>query len=512
MICGSYIASNRERFYRCATEKLMTYALGRGLEPYDAVTVDRITDALLADGGQFSTLLAKVVESPAFQHAPRRRRHRAGCRGAGDRSGNPAAGKASARSSAAAVQSAIQPGVRPPPSRSGGDGCSDSRRQKAERRRNPNKSRNERAHDGTRNRTPHVSPRLGRLRRAADARVAGAARARRRAGRSTSGDDRQRHAAAAGIHCVRQRFELRALAPQGRGPRLRVERNIRTRGRIAGPVPDHHQPGARRRQQLGRRTRRPRPRGASFLTGCHAWKTLGARLHLGISVDQIAARQVGHLTRLDSLQLGVEGARMYGSCDTGYPCAYQYNISWASETVPLAPEPNPRVVFEKLFGGGTDAERTASLERRLAARKSVLDFVRDDLSSMTPKLGQNDRRKVDEYLEGVRSIERQIEKVEQFPTPEAPIGMPPGIPPDHKLHVDLMYDLMALAFQTDSTRVVSYCVAPEGSNRPFLELGITEGHHFLTHHGTTTRRFSRSARSRSGTWSGSPAFCADSTR
>jgi hypothetical protein len=222
--------------------------------------------------------------------------------------------------------------------------------------------------------------------------------------------------------------------------------------------------------------------GATFLTGCHAWKTLGARLHLGISVDQIAARQLGHLTRLDSLQLGVEGARMYGSCDTGYPCAYQYNISWASETLPLAPEPNPRVVFEKLFGGGADAERAASLHRRLAARKSVLDFVRSDLSSLEPKLGQNDRRKVDEYLEGVRSIERQITKTEEFPPAEAPINMPPGIPPDHKLHVDLMYDLMAVAFQTDSTRVISYCVAPEGSNRPFLDLGISEGHHFLTHH------------------------------
>jgi hypothetical protein len=222
--------------------------------------------------------------------------------------------------------------------------------------------------------------------------------------------------------------------------------------------------------------------GASFLTGCHAWKTLGARLNLGISVDQIAARQVGHLTRLDSLQLGVEGARLYGSCDTGYPCAYQYNISWASETLPLAPEPNPRVVFEKLFGGGSDVERTSGLERRLRARKSVLDFVRDDLAGLSPKLGQNDRRKVDEYLEGVRSIERQIVKVEQFPAADAPIGMPPGIPPDHQLHVDLMYDLTALAFQTDSTRVISYCVAPEGSNRPFPELGISEGHHFLTHH------------------------------
>lgn len=223
--------------------------------------------------------------------------------------------------------------------------------------------------------------------------------------------------------------------------------------------------------------------GATFLTGCHAWKTLGARLHLGISVDQIAARQVGHLTRLDSLQLGVEGARMYGSCDTGYPCAYQYNISWASETLPLAPEPNPRVVFEKLFGGGADAERAASLHRRLAARKSVLDFVRGDLTSLEPKLGQNDRRKVDEYLEGVRSLERQIAKIEEFPPTDAPVNMPPGVPPDHKLHVDLMYDLMAVAFQTDSTRVISYCVAPEGSNRPFLDLGISEGHHFLTHHG-----------------------------
>ncbi len=223
--------------------------------------------------------------------------------------------------------------------------------------------------------------------------------------------------------------------------------------------------------------------GATFLTGCHAWKTLGARLHLGISADQIAARQIGHLTRHDSLQLGVEGTRMYGSCDTGYPCAYQFNISWASETLPLAPEPNPRIVFEKLFGGGADKQRTANLQQRLAARQSVLDFVRDDLSGVERKLGQNDRRKVDEYLEGVRSIERQIEKSEQFPTPPPLIAAPAGIPTDHELHVDLMYDLMALAYQIDATRVISFSVAPEGSNRPFLDLGITEGHHFLTHHG-----------------------------
>ncbi len=222
--------------------------------------------------------------------------------------------------------------------------------------------------------------------------------------------------------------------------------------------------------------------GATFLTGCHAWKTLGSRLHLGISVDQVAARQVGHLTRLDSLQLGVEGARMYGSCDTGYPCAYQYNISWASETLPLAPEANPRLVFEKLFGGGNGTERAANLRQRLARRKSVLDVVLDDVQRLNRDLGRNDRQKLDEYLAGIRKIETQIEKAERFHLPEATIQEPADVPEDHLAHVDLMYDLMALAFQTDSTRVVSFAVAPEGSNRPFPSLGISEGHHFLTHH------------------------------
>lgn len=224
--------------------------------------------------------------------------------------------------------------------------------------------------------------------------------------------------------------------------------------------------------------------GASFLTGCHAWKTLGSKLQLGLSVDQIAARQVGQLTRLDSLQLGVEGERMYGSCDTGYPCAYQYNISWASESLPLAPEPNPRVVFEKLFGGSGGKEQEAARKQRMARRKSVLDFVLDDVRTLNRSLGANDRRKVDEYLAGVRQLEQQIEKAERFKTPEpgTRVARPAGVPEDHEQHVDLMYDLMALAFQTDATRVISYCVAPEGSNRPFLNLGIPEGHHFLTHH------------------------------
>jgi hypothetical protein len=221
--------------------------------------------------------------------------------------------------------------------------------------------------------------------------------------------------------------------------------------------------------------------GASFLTGCHAWKTLGAKLRLGISVDQVAARQVGHLTRIDSLQLGTEASRLYGSCDTGYACAYQYNLSWASETLPLPPEANPRVVFERLFGGGRDG--AAAAKARIERRKSVLDFVREDATDLTRALGRTDREKVEEYLAGVRRIENQLQKYERFRAPDPGTTRPPaGIPDDYPEHLALMYDLLAVAFQTDSTRVVSFAVAPEGANRPMPHLGIAEGYHFLTHH------------------------------
>lgn len=234
--------------------------------------------------------------------------------------------------------------------------------------------------------------------------------------------------------------------------------------------------------------------GASLLTGCHAWKTLGSHLHLGVSVDQIAARQIGHLTRIDSLQLGVQGTRLYGSCDTGYPCAYQYNISWASEALPLSPEPNPRAIFERLFGSGTGPERAARMRERLGRRKSVLDFVLADARRMNRNLGRTDQQKLQEYLDGVRLLEQQIENCERFPLPAPGQGEPAGVPASHEEHVDLMYDLMALAFQTDSTRIVSYCVAPEGSNRPFPELGIAEGHHFVTHHSGNSEKAQKAAR------------------
>src|SRR5688572_997941 len=222
--------------------------------------------------------------------------------------------------------------------------------------------------------------------------------------------------------------------------------------------------------------------GAAFLTGVHAWKTNGAKLKLGVSADQVAAERVGHLTRLESLQLGRSESRLYGSCDTGYPCAYQYNLSWASENTPLPPETNPRKVFEQLFGNGEAGGAAASALRR-ARRQSVLDFVLDDVRRLNSRLASADRAKVDEYITAVRKLEQQIEKAERFELPPAPDGqLPEAAYTEHREHVDIMYELMALAFQTDSTRIVTFPVAWEGSNRPFLDLGITEGHHYLTHH------------------------------
>lgn len=234
--------------------------------------------------------------------------------------------------------------------------------------------------------------------------------------------------------------------------------------------------------------------GASFLTGQHAWKSLGAKLRLGESVDQVAARHVGGLTRLDSLQLGVESSRTYGTCDSGYPCAYQYNISWASETLPLAPEANPRGAFELIFGDGDARSRRASLAERAQRRKSVLDFVRDDARRLEKQLGRSDRLKMDEYLAGVRSIEQRIAKAERFGLPDPLAPEPSGPPREWRAHVDLMYDLLALALQTDSTRVATFSVAPEGSNRPFPELGVPEGHHFLTHHSGNEEKIAKVAR------------------
>jgi hypothetical protein len=221
----------------------------------------------------------------------------------------------------------------------------------------------------------------------------------------------------------------------------------------------------------------------TFLTGVRVKKTAGADIHAGVSIDQVAARQVGQLTRFPSLELTCDAVRKSGNCDSGYSCAYQYNLSWQSPTTPVAPEPNPRLVFERLFGAGARGERAASLKLRQAQQRSILDFVMEDASGLERQLGGRDQQKLDEYLTSVREIEKRIDEAERFgKTPDPAVDTPDGIPASFQEHIKLMFDMMLLAFQTDSTRIATLLLANEGSNRAFPEIGIPEGHHYLSHH------------------------------
>ena len=222
----------------------------------------------------------------------------------------------------------------------------------------------------------------------------------------------------------------------------------------------------------------------SFLTGVRVKKTAGADIHNSISMDQVIANQIGHLTRFPSLELTCDAVRKTGNCDSGYSCAYQYNLAWRSATQPMAPEPNPRLLFERLFGAGAPGERKEGLQRRQALQRSILDFVLEDANSVNTMLGAKDKMKLDEYLTSVREIEKRIEKAERMDsqTPDPAMPTPDGVPTDFGAYIDLVYDMMILAFQTDSTRVATFLLANEGSNRPFPEVGFTEGHHYLTHH------------------------------
>jgi hypothetical protein len=221
----------------------------------------------------------------------------------------------------------------------------------------------------------------------------------------------------------------------------------------------------------------------TFLTGVRVRKTAGADIHAGVSVDQVAAQRIGHLTRFPSLELTCDGVRKSGNCDSGYSCAYQFNLAWSSPTVPVSPEPNPRLVFERLFGAGAPPERRRNLELRRQQQRSILDFVREDTRSLEQQLGNHDQKKLDEYLTCVREIERRLEQSDRFKDFEGPAAeTPAGIPSSFREHIALMYDMMILAFQTDSTRIATFLLANEGSNRTFPDVNIAEGHHNLSHH------------------------------
>jgi hypothetical protein len=222
---------------------------------------------------------------------------------------------------------------------------------------------------------------------------------------------------------------------------------------------------------------------STFLTGVRIKKTSGADIRAGVSIDQLAAQRIGHLTRFPSLELTCDGVRKSGSCDTGYSCAYDWNMSWRTPNTPMAPEPNPRMVFERLFGSGSPGERKRNFAQRQERQKSILDAVMEDARDLQIQLASRDLSKLDEYLTGVREIEARVQQCERLgESPDPAVETPAGIPSSHREHVRLMFDMMSLAFRTDSTRIVTLILAHDGSNRAFPEIGIPEGHHSLSHH------------------------------
>ncbi|HEX9794280.1 MAG TPA: DUF1552 domain-containing protein [Planctomycetota bacterium] len=223
--------------------------------------------------------------------------------------------------------------------------------------------------------------------------------------------------------------------------------------------------------------------GAAFLTGVQPLKKDGA-IGLGPSADQVLAAAIGERTRFRSLVLGCERGGNSGECDSGYSCAYSSNISWQSATTPAAKETNPRQVFDRLFRGGANAETIAARRERLVKRKSLLDYVNGEAKRLARTVGTADRARLDEYLSGVRELERRLdfgrdEVVDAVPDALRPVGAPS----DYGEYVQVMGSLIALAFETDLTRVATFMLANEGSNRTFPQIGVNDGHHTLSHHG-----------------------------
>ncbi len=220
---------------------------------------------------------------------------------------------------------------------------------------------------------------------------------------------------------------------------------------------------------------------STYLTGAHPVKTSGSDIKVGVSVDQVAAQAIGKLTKLPSLELGIERGRNAGNCDSGYSCAYSSNVSWKSPKTPMAKEVNPRLVFERLFGNQSKGEQDT--RRRDFYRKSILDLVSQNAEKLKFQLGQTDRRKIDEYFTSVRELERRILKAEEETKRQRPdFKTPTGIPRDLTEHIRLMYDLMVLAFRTDTTRVSTFMLGNAGSNRSYRMVDVREGHHSLSHH------------------------------
>jgi len=223
--------------------------------------------------------------------------------------------------------------------------------------------------------------------------------------------------------------------------------------------------------------------GATWLTGVHPKKTEGAGIHAGISADQIAAKEFGKSTQFASLEIGLESPSLAGGCDSGYSCAYSNTISWRGPTTPNPVEINPRAVFERLFGEGDSTDPKARM-RNFKEQGSLLDYITGDIDRMETNLGSRDRGKLTEYLDSIRDVERRIQMAEaQNDTMKVPvIERPAGVPSEFEDHAKLMMDLQTIAFQADLTRVITFMMAREGSDRSYRQIGISDGHHPLTHH------------------------------
>lgn len=220
---------------------------------------------------------------------------------------------------------------------------------------------------------------------------------------------------------------------------------------------------------------------AAFLTGAHPVKTSGANMRVGKSADQIAADYYGRQTRLASIELGTEQGRAAGSCDSGYACAYSNNISWKTATQPMAKEIDPRLAFERLFGNG--AAGASQDKKAMAFQRSILDLVADDAKQLRGRLSGHDRQKLDEYFTSVRDVEQRMERMSEPVSFDVSAQAPKDEKPEEiDEHIRLMYDMMVLAFKTDTTRIGTFMLGNEGSNKKYPMIGVDEGHHHLSHH------------------------------
>ena len=232
----------------------------------------------------------------------------------------------------------------------------------------------------------------------------------------------------------------------------------------------------------------------TWLSGVRPKATQGVDAYAGVTADQIAAQQIGQDTVLPSMELATEDhSGLIGSCDRDYGCIYMNTLSWRTPTTPMPMEINPRKVFERMFGqGGSATERLA----RIKEDKSILDAITRDAASLQLQLGPSDRETMTQYLENVREIERRIQRAEQSQGDDdlALPARPAGVPFDYEEHIKLMYDLMALAYQADVTRVITFMISREVSNRTYPQVGVTDGHHAISHHQNRAEKMEKNVR------------------